>query len=82
MAMDWGEIILPVTPPVVLAVTISTSGRPSCAAVVACRAANKALAEVSLPVRNTPSQPSKALKNGNSAPVAAKAMPIVTMEPE
>ena len=49
MAMDWGEIILPVTPPVVLAATVSTGDRPSWLAVVACSAPNKALAEVSEP---------------------------------
>ena len=41
MAMDWGEIILPVTPPVVLAATVSTGDRPSWLAVVACSAPNR-----------------------------------------
>src|SRR5690606_42162417 len=41
-----------------------------------------ALAEVSLPLRNTPSQPSIALKYGKRAPVAANASPSVTVAPE
>src|ERR1700761_6454103 len=63
-AMDCGEIILPVTPPVVLAATISTSDDPSTCAVLACRPQNNALDEVSDPVRNTPSQPRIGEKNG------------------
>ena len=69
MAMDCGEIILPVTPPVVFAATISTWGKPNCCAVVACNAPNKALAEVSEPVRKTPIQPRKGEKNVNALPV-------------
>lgn len=60
MAIDCGEIILPVTPPLVLAATNNTSGIPICCAVVACNAENKAFEEVSEPVRNTPSQPKMA----------------------
>ena len=40
------------------------------------------MAEVSLPVRNTPSQPSVALKNGKAVPVAASARPSVEVIPE
>src|SRR5690606_18368204 len=82
MAIDWGEIILPVTPPVVLAATISTSGRPSCCAVVACKAPNKALAEVSEPVRNTPIQPRNGEKKVKALPVWARARAKVADKPE
>jgi hypothetical protein len=40
------------------------------------------LAEVSLPVRKTPSQPRTALKNGNAGPVVASARPSVDVIPE
>ena len=82
MAMDCGEIILPVTPPVVLAATVSTSGRPSCCAVVACKVPNKALADVSEPVRNTPTQPRKGEKKENALPVCASASASVADRPE
>ena len=36
MAIDWGEIILPVTPPVVFAATSRISETPICWAAVAC----------------------------------------------
>lgn len=47
----------------VLAATNKTSGTPICCAVVACNAENNALAEVSEPVRNTPTQPKNGEKN-------------------
>ena len=55
-------IILPITPPAELAAAIRTGFMPSLLAVTTCMVPNKALAEVSLPVRKTPSQPSIALK--------------------
>ena len=82
MAIDCGEIILPVTPPVVLAATVSTCGRPSCCAVVACSAPNSALAEVSEPVRKTPIQPRKGEKKVNALPVCASASASVADRPE
>ena len=75
-------IILPITPPAEFAAAISTGFCPSFSAVTTCKVPNSALAEVSLPVRKTPSQPSSALKNGNSTPVAAKASPSVAVAPE
>src|SRR5436309_15024492 len=63
-AIDCGEIILPVTPPVVLAATSSVSEPPIWCAVVFCREQNSAFDEVSEPVRNTPSQPRKAEQKG------------------
>ena len=77
-----GEIILPVTPPVVLAPMVRIGLTPICCAVTACRLANSALLDVSEPVRNTPSQPRKGEKKGNSAPDAANASPRVEEMPE
>ena len=51
-------------------------------AVVACSAPNKALAEVSEPVRNTPIQPRKGEKNVNALPVWASARASVADRPE
>ena len=75
-------IILPITPPAELAAAISTGFMCSLPAVTTCSVPNRALAEVSLPVRKTPSHPSRALKNGKSAPVAANASPSVVVAPE
>ena len=66
IAIDCGEIILPVTPPVVLAATSNRSETPICCAAVAYKAANKALDDVSDPVRNTPSQPRNGEKKVNA----------------
>ena len=76
-----GFTILPITPPDELADAISAGSSPSELAVTTCRLPNSAFAEVSLPVRNTASHPSIALKNGNSAPVTAKASPSVVVAP-
>ncbi|MEZ5286404.1 MAG: hypothetical protein R2712_16660 [Vicinamibacterales bacterium] len=51
-------------------------------AVTTCRLPNSALAEVSLPVRKTPSHPTTALKNGNAPPLVASARPRVEVIPE
>ena len=82
IAIDCGEIILPVTPPLVLAATSNTSGTPICCAVVACKAANKALADVSEPVKNTPIQPKNGEKNVKALPVCDKASAKVADMPE
>ena len=65
-AMLWTEIILPITPAAEFTDAVSTGLRPSAFAVTTCRLPNSAFADVSLPVRNTPSQPRTALKNGNA----------------
>ena len=62
--MLCASIIFPMTPPVLLAVQISSGLRESCSAVTFCRLPNMALLEVSLPVSATPSQPKKAAQNG------------------
>src|SRR5665647_156642 len=81
-AMLWGEIILPVTPPLELAATMRCGSTPICSAVVFCNEVNSALDEVSEPVRKTPTQPRKGEKKGNRAPVAVKARPRVELMPE
>ena len=80
-AMLCRLIILPMTPPAEFAAAISTGFSPSRLAVTTCRLPNSALADVSLPVRNTASQPSSELKKGNRTPVAAKASPSVAVAP-
>src|SRR3990167_6257009 len=81
-AIDCGEITWPVTPPLVVAATNSTSLTPIWCAVVACNELNSALDEVSDPVRNTPSQPRNGEKNGNAAPVPANTSAMVEDMPE
>ena len=81
-AMLWGETIFPITPAAEFTEAISTGLRCSAVAVTTWRLPKSALADVSLPVRKTPSQPSTALKNGNAGPVAASASPSVDVMPE
>src|SRR5436853_2056510 len=78
-----GLIILPITPPdeLVPAVRMGLTF-PSCCAVWACRGPNRVLDEVSLPVRNTPSQPRNAATNGNTKPVLEKAIARLEVMPE
>ena len=79
--MDWGEIILPVTPPTALEATASSGGMPTAVAVVRCMLEKRALEEVSEPVRNTPSQPMSGAKKGKRPPVLVKARPRVELMP-
>src|SRR6476646_2119593 len=81
-AIDCGEIILPVTPPVLFAATMRTSETPIWCAVMLWRLENNALLDVSEPVRNTPSQPSTGEKNGNQCPLDAIARASVDETPE
>ena len=80
--IDCGEIILPQTPPVVLAVTIKVSFNPNCCAVFCCNPQKSAFDEVSEPVKNTPNQPRIGEKNGNKKPVFARTSAIVVDIPE
>ena len=82
IAIDCGEIILPVTPPIALAATVSSGVTPSWVAVFACNEPNKAFAEVSEPVKKTPNQPKNGEKNGKVAPVAANTNAKVEDKPE
>src|SRR5258706_4852679 len=65
-------IILPITPPLELDAAMSTGDNPSVLAVTTCRLPNNALAEESLPGRNTPGQPSQPLTHRNIPPLADK----------
>src|SRR6202035_2541846 len=76
-AIDWGEIILPTTPPLTFAETVTTGSRPMALAVVACSLPKRALEEVSDPVINPPSQPRRGEKKGRGKPVAVKLCAIV-----
>ena len=79
---DCCEIILPQTPPVVFAETVITGSTPIWLAVTSCNLPKSAFEEVSDPVMNTPNQPRNGDTNGNSTPVAAKALPSVMAIPE
>src|SRR6185369_1225879 len=81
-ARDWGEIILPMTPPLVLAAPVRIGLSPSCSAVAFCRPPKRTLLEVSEPVRNTPSQPRNGAMNGNQCPVLVKTRPRQLVMPE
>ena len=81
-AMDWGEIILPMTPPETLAPTVTTGSTPMDLAVVAYNLPKRALEDVSDPVIKTPSQPSMGAKKGKSGPVLASTPAIVPVIPE
>ena len=59
----------------------STGFKPIRVAVTTWSDPNNAFAEVSLPVRNTPSQPSSGLKNGKVDPVPAITSPSVVVAP-
>ena len=81
-AMLCGEIILPQTPPEEFAATVRIGSTPTCCQVTACKLPNSAFAEVSEPVRKTPSQPKNAEKNGKREPVPARNRPSVELMPE
>src|SRR5438270_5111329 len=80
--IDCASTILPITPPALLAAVIRTGSRLSCVAVIFCKLPNKALDDVSLPVRATPSHPRKVPKNGKNHPVWVKASPKTASVPE
>ena len=62
--IDCASIILPITPPVVLADAIRIGFRPSFCAVIFWRLPKRTLLDVSEPVSATPSQPSSVPKIG------------------
>src|ERR1700722_3146093 len=82
VAMFWGEIILPRTPPEELVAANSKGLSCSCRAATTCRLPNKALPEVSLPDRNTEIHPRKGENKMNQWPVDATASPKVYASPE
>ena len=62
--MLWASIILPMTPPELLAAHMRTGAMPSCSEVIFWRLPKMTLLEVSLPVRATPSHPRRVPKKG------------------
>jgi hypothetical protein len=82
MAMDCGDIILPVTPPDALALTVNKGSTPIAFADVAWSLEKRALEEVSEPVRKTPNQPRIGEKKGKKIPVEARAIAMVMDIPE
>src|ERR1700693_1441825 len=68
IAIDWGEISLPATPPKMLAEVVSPGFIPVWVAVTCCSLPNKAADDVTEPVRNTPSQLITGEKTGNNLP--------------
>lgn len=77
-----GLIILPTTPPEVLAATSRVGSIPACSAALCCRVAKSALALVSEPVTAVPSQPSRGLRKAKALPVPAIQAPMVIVCPE
>ena len=77
IAIDCGEMSLPITAPTMLAVTVISGLSASCIAVTRCRLPNRALDVVTDPVRNTPKKPMIGEKIIKSTPVAANAKPSV-----
>jgi len=80
--MLCGEIILPKTPPVEFVAAISVGLSPSWFAATTCILPNRALPEVSLPVRNTAIHPRKADTKGNHGPTATMPRPRLYVIPE
>ncbi len=81
MVRFCGEIILPRTPPELLAAASSSGGRPDCWAALTCSAPKSAFAEVSDPETATPNQPSTGERKASPAPAAATKWPIVAACP-
>jgi hypothetical protein len=78
----WASIILPITPPALLAEAIRVGLIPICSAEILCKLPNNTLEAVSEPVRATPSHPRRVPKNGYRKPVLAKVNPNVASNPE
>ena len=85
IASDCGLIILPTTPPIVLAaknksgVTFASAAFDRAAEY--CRPEKSAFAEVSDPVTAVPTQPSMGEMNGNAGPDPERNSPIVMVWP-
>src|SRR5271169_5554915 len=80
--MLCASIILPMTPPQLLAEAIRMGETPTCCAEIFCRLPNSTFDEVSDPVSATPSHPSSVPKNGYKWPLRAKVKPMVASRPE
>src|SRR5579862_3968802 len=82
IVIDCASTIFPMTPPALLAAHIRIGSMPSCWEVILCKLPKRVLADVSLPVRATPSHPRKVPKNGYSQPVRVNAKPSTASSPE
>ena len=82
MVRFCGLIILPTTPPEVLAATIRFGSRPAFSAALCCRVAKSALALVSEPVTAVPSHPRIGERKAKAAPVPAIQPPMVWVCPD
>ena len=82
IAIDCGEIILPVTPPEAFAASAKMGSIATFLAVSNCNGPNKLLAAVSEPVMNTPSQPRTGDKKQNIDPVVANVAANANIIPE
>src|SRR6476620_4328973 len=80
--IDCASIILPITPPELLAAAINTGLMPSCSAVTRCKPPKRTFDDVSEPVSVTPSQPMSVPNSGYNQPVLASAKPSVASVPE
>ena len=80
--MLCASIILPITPPELLAALMRMGDRPSCVAVIFCKLPNRTFDAVSDPVSATPSQPRRVPKIGYRTPVRANARPRMASSPE
>ncbi len=80
--IDCASIILPMTPPLELADAIRIGLMPSLSAVTFWRLPKSALEPASVPVRATPSQPSRVPKKGKAGPVRVRLRPRTVSMPE
>src|SRR6266567_2620776 len=80
--IDWASIILPITPPELLAAPIRLTDRPSCPAATFCIPPKRTFDAVSDPVIATPIQPIRVPKKGYRTPELANARPSVVSVPE
>ena len=85
MASDCGLIILPTTPPMVLAARkrsgVTFARAPLLIAAEYCRPANKAFALVSEPVTAVPTQPSSGEMTGKAGPEPERSWPMLMVWP-
>lgn len=81
-AIDCGEIIFAIVPPITFTATIFSEIIPIWDAVTACNGANNEPLFTTEPVKNTPNHPKTGENNGKIFPVEANAKPRVEDIPE
>src|SRR5947209_10714340 len=82
MARFWGETILAITPPELLAAAMSVGERPACLAAATCSAPKSELVEVSDPVTAVPNQPISGDRKAKNPPAPAAQVPSVAVWPD